>query len=436
MTRAVFILAAAALVVAALRLPAPPSADPSGDGAVLVEEYRLQQARFVTCPWALADGRRSSAYLAAAESPSGFDMSFVEGGAVKESRSGEVTEGSRVVRIDNPREVGITSALVEFAQSDGAVGVVAFGEGLLAGDLCTASLPATWHLPGGSTLGDEELTLRLFNPFTTDARVDLWALSELGTEAAESLEALTVPGGRTRVVSLDEVLVGRESLAIIVRPTQGSVIPVMELDAGADTAVWPGTGSSEGWEFPVAGVEGLRTSLVLTNEASLEVNFVVELFGDASTSMGPLTGTIDGPGQVRIELDGLPASAFGVRVTGDGPFGAALVGRSGTAIAATSGTPVNNSEWLLLGPRAAPADARLHFLNAGVVDLEVTYTALTASGEELQDPITLAAGSVETVAVTNPDVVGVRVSGSGPFSAGWWAEAQGSVVFAGGVPVG
>jgi len=347
-----------------------------------------------------------------------------------------VEDGRRVARIDNPRDVGISSALVEFGESDGAVGVVAFGDGLLAGDLCTASLPPTWHLPGGSTLGDEELTLRLFNPFTTDARVDLWALSELGTEAAESLQALTIPAGRTRVVSLEEILAGRESLAIIVRPIVGSVIPVMELEAGTDTAVWPGTGSSEGWEFPVAGVEGLQTSLILTNEASLEVNFVVELFGSEAGAMAPLSGTIEAPGQVRIELDDLPTSAFGVRVTGDGPFGAALIGRSGTAIAAASGTPINDSTWLLLGPRVVTADTRLRFLNAGVVDLDVTYTALTASGEEFPNSITVAAGTVETVAVTDPGVLGVHVSGNGVFSAGWWAETQGSVMFAGGVPIG
>ena len=152
MTRVVFLLAAAALVLAALRLSPPPMADPSSDGAVLVEEYRLRQARFVSCPWALADGRRGSSYLVAAENPTDFDMSFLEGGVVREGLSGEVAEGSRVVRIDNPREVGISSALVEFAQSDGAAGVVAFGEGLVAGDLCTASVASTWHLPGGSTL--------------------------------------------------------------------------------------------------------------------------------------------------------------------------------------------------------------------------------------------------------------------------------------------
>lgn len=436
MTRSAFILAAVALVVGALRLAAPPPLDPPSDRAVLVEEYRLRQARFVNCPWALSDGRRSSAFLAAAESASDFDISFVEGGEVKEMLSGEVGEGVQVARIDNPRDVGISSALVEFVHSDGAVAVVAFGEDLLAGDLCAASLPTTWHLPGGSTLEGEQLTLRLFNPFTTDARVDLWALSELGTEAAESLEALTIPGGRTRVVPLDEILAGRESLAVVVRPMLGSVIPVMELDTGPDTSVWPGTGSSEGWEFPVAGVEGLDTSLVLTNEASLEVNYVVELFDDEATFMAPLSGTIDGPGQVRVELDVFPMSAFGIRVTGDGPFGAAVIGRSESAIAATAGTPINDSAWLLLGPRAVPTDARLRFLNAGVVDLQVTYTQLTAAGEELTNSVTVAAGSIATVAVTDPDVLGVHVSGSAPFSAGWWAEAQGSVMFAGGVPVG
>lgn len=436
MTRAAFVLAAAALVVAALRLPAPPMPDPLPGGAVPVEEYHLRQARFVNCPWALADGRRSSAYLAAAEGATSFDISFLEGRGVGDTLSGEVAEGMWVTRIDNPREVGISSALVEFTQSHGTVSVVAFGEGVLAGYPCAASLPATWHLPGGSTVGDEELTLRLFNPFTTDARVDLWALSELGTEAAESLEALTIPAGRTRVVSLDGMLAGRESLAIIVRPSLGTVVPVMELDTGTDTAVWPGTGSSEGWEFPVAGVEGLETALVLTNEASLEVNFVVELFGDTATFMAPLSGTIEGPGQVRIELDGSPTSEFGIRVTGDGPFGAALVGRSATAIAATSGTPVNARSWLLLGPRAVPADARLRLLNAGVVDLEVTYAALTASGEGLMNSITVQAGSVATVAVADPEVLGVHVSGNGMFSAGWWAETQGTVMFSGGVPVG
>lgn len=436
MTRVAFLLAAAALLVAAAGLPAPPLPDPPSGEALLVDGYRLGQARFAGCPWALSDGRRSSSYLAATEEASGFDISFPEGGEVRDALSGDVVEGIGVARVDNPREVGVSSAMVEFAQSDGAVGVVAFGEGLLAGDLCTASLPATWHLPGGSTLQGEELTLRLFNPFTTDARVDLWALSELGTEAAESLEALTIPAGRTRVVSLEGMLAGRESLAVIVRPTFGSVIPVMELDTGTDTAVWPGTGTSEGWEFPVGGVDGLETSLVLTNEASLEVNFLVELFDETATFMAPLSGTIEGPGQVRIGLAGLPTGAFGIRVTGDGPFGAAVVGRSSTAVAATTGTPTNASAWLLLGPGAVPADSRLRLLNAGVVDLEVTYTALTASGEEPPSSVTVPAGSVETVVVADPDVLGVRVAGSGPFSAGWWGEAQGSMMFAGGVPVG
>lgn len=434
MTRIAGLLLAGVLVVAAVGLPTPPSLDPVLDGIGAVEEDTFGSSRFAHCPWALSDGRRRSAYVAAAESPTSFDISFLEGGEVEQKLSGHVARES-MAKIENPREVGTSSALVEFSEGPGSVGVVAFGEDLLAGDLCTGTIPATWHLPGGSTLEGERLTLRLFNPFTADARVDLWALSELGTEAGESLEGLTVPAHRTRIVALDEILAGRKSLAIIVRPSVGTVIPVMVLDTGTDTAVWPGTGSSEGWEFPVAAVDGLETALVLTNESSLEINFLVEVFDETATFVVPVGGTIDGPGQARVPLGEIPTSGFGIRVTGDGPFGAAVVGRSETAIAATVGTPTNASAWLVPGPRAVPADARLRLLNAGVVDLDIIYTTLKPSGEGLSGSLTLAPGAVKTVTVAGPDVAGVSVSGNGAFSVGWWAEAAGTVLFGGAAPV-
>ena len=434
MTRVVGLLLAGFFVVAAVGLPAPPSLDPVSDRIAVVEEAVFGSSRFVHCPWALSDGRRRSVYVAAADSPTGFDISFPESGEIEQQTSGDVMREA-MAKIENPRGIGTSSALVEFSESPGSVGVVAFGEDLLAGDLCTARIPATWHVPGGSTLEGERLTLRLFNPFTADARVDLWALSELGTEAGESLEGLTVPANRTRIVALDEILAGRASLAIIVRPLVGTVIPVMVLETGSDTAVWPGTGSSEGWEFPVAAVDGLETELVLTNEASLEVNFLMEVFDETATFLEPVTGTIDGPGQTRVPLGEIPTSGFGIRVTGDGPFGAAVVGRSETAAAATVGTPINASAWLVPGPLAVPADARLRLLNAGAVDLDITYTALTPSGQGLSGALALAAGAVETVTVTGSEVTGVFVSGNGAFSVAWWAEAAGAAMFGGAVPV-
>ena len=436
MTRISVLVLIGLLILAAVGLPAPPSLElePVSEQIGASEEDTVGLSRFLHCPWALSDGRRSSVYVVAAESPTDFGISFVQGGEVSRHLSGE-TQRDAMTKIENPREVGTSSALVEFSDGPGAIGVLAQDEELLAGDLCSGAIPSTWHLPGGSTRAGERLTLRLFNPFTADARVDLWALSELGSEAEESLEGLTVPSGRTRIVALDEILPGRESLSILVRPSLGSVIPVMVLDTGADAAVWPGIGPSEGWEFPIAGVEGLDTHLVLTNEASLEVNFLVEVFDKNATLWTPLSGVIAGPGQTRIPLGEVPAPEFGIRITGDGPFGAAVIGRSLTGAAGTLGTPTNASTWLVPGPGAVRASARLRLLNAGVADLDIDYTTLTPSGRALTGSLVLVPGSVRTVTVTGPEVVGVRVTGSGAFSVGWWAEADGSVMFGGAVPV-
>ena len=183
-------LLAGFFVVAAVGLPAPPSLDPVSDRIAVVEEAVFGSSRFVHCPWALSDGRRRSVYVAAADSPTGFDISFPESGEIEQQTSGDVMREA-MAKIENPRGIGTSSALVEFSESPGSVGVVAFGEDLLAGDLCTARIPplGTFRVVRRSRVSGSPYGL--FNPFTADARVDLWALSELGTEAGESLEGLT-----------------------------------------------------------------------------------------------------------------------------------------------------------------------------------------------------------------------------------------------------
>lgn len=436
MSRLIAILLAALMVAAALRLPTPPGLDPPTGGLDAGETERFSTGLSAYCPWALSDDNRRSSYIAVTDGPASLDLSFMEGGEIDLSVSGEAVEGL-VAKVDNPRQIGVSSAVLEFSGSEGAAGVVAIGEDLLAGDLCPAWIPATWHLPGGSTLEGERLVLRLFNPFTADARVDLWALSELGSEADDRLEALTVPARRSRIVVIDEILNGRESLSIIVRPSTGSVIPVMSLDTGTDSAVWAGTAASEGWEFPLASVDGLDTFLVLTNEASLEVNFLIEVFDEEGASGTPFGGNIEGPGQVRVPLSDLPTSVAGVRVTGDGPFGAAVVGRSETSSAVTPGVPTNASTWLVPGPGAMGADARIRFLNTGATELEITYTALGPSGEEsVAKSLRLSPRTVTAVALPDPGVEAVIVTGDGLFTVGWWAEAGERAVFGGALPGG
>lgn len=435
MTRILGLVVAALAVVVAITQPAPVPPVPTVEVADHSEAPTGGASDFAHCPWSRSDSLRSSAYSVLGEGPAGFDLSFLEGGSVEDRVSGRIDADS-AARVENPRPVGASAALVEFSGGVGSVGVVAAGEGLLAGDLCSGRIPDSWHLPGGSTLEGESLVLRLFNPFTADARVDLWAFSELGIEAGEALEGLTVPARRTRVVALDEVLPRRESLSIVVRPVLGSVIPAMLLDTGTDTAVWPGTGAGDGWEFPVAGAVGLRSDLVLTNEASIPVNFVIEAFDEAGALLPTQVGRIEGPGQARVSLEGLSSSGFGVRVTGDGPFGAVIVARSETGIAATVGAQTTATGWLVPGPGVVSSGSRLRFLNAGVTELTVTYRTLTPDGRTRANVIGIPPISVRTVHIAAPEVAGVRVTSDGPLTVGWLAAVSGRAMFSGAIPSG
>lgn len=433
MIRAAALLAAGFCTAAAVFLTPPSSPDPAPDLLAGEEEIFPGPSRFIHCPWALSDGSTEGVYTVAADGPAAFGISFPDGETTGPRLAGEAGP-DRAARLSNPI-IGAVSALVEFSEGTGSAAAAFSGGDMLAGDLCPGAVPSVWHLPGGSTMEGERLTLRLFNPFTVDARVDLWALSELGAEADAALDGLAVPARRTRVVGLEEILPGREALSILVLPRSGAVIPAMILDAGGDAAVWPGVGASEAWEFPIAAVEGLDTELVLTNDASLEVNFLVEVFDETGALFDPIDGFIEGPGQARLDLGGISSSGFGLLITGDGAFGAAVRGRSAAAAAVYSGTSVNAAAWLVPGPGSVPADARLRLLNTGLTPFEVSYTILTPSGAGRRAALELAPLSVETVEVTDSGAAGVLVSGEGAFSAAWWAESEGRAVFAGAVPI-
>ena len=435
MTRILGLVVLALAVIVATMQPSPEPPVAAVGVTSTPEAPAGGSSHFAHCPWSRADSVRSSAYSVLGEGPADFDLSYLEGGAVEDRISGRI-DTDTAVRVDNQRQVGASSALIEFSGGAGTVGVGTTGGSLLAGDLCSGTIPGAWHLPGGSTLEGESLVLRLFNPFTADARVDLWAFSELGIEAVEAIEGLTVPARRTRVVALEELLPRRESLSIIVRPVLGSVVPVMVLDTGTDLAVWPGSGAADGWEFPVAGAVGYRSDLVLTNEASIPVNFLVEAFDESGAPLPTQAGRIEGPGQARVSLEDLSSSGFGVRVSGDGPFGAAVLARSETGVAATVGARTTATGWLVPGPGIVTAGSRLRFLNAGVTELTVTYRTLTPQGRTRANTIGIPPTSVHTVHIADPEVAGVRVTSDGPLTVGWLAAVSGGAMFSGAIPSG
>ncbi len=426
---------AAFLVVAAFSLSAPPVLDPDPATTTTIAPEDIAVSRFFHCPWAFADDRRDSSYVFLANADTDFVISYPQSGEVETGESGIVPLGA-AVSVDNERVVGASSAIVEFSDGPAAAAVVAIGDQMLAGDLCSSNVPAVWHVAGGSTREGERLTLRLFNPFADDARVDVSAVSELGTEADDSFQAVSIPARSTRTFDLEVVLPGREALSVFVEHIEGSVIPVMVQDIGSDRAMWPGTRHSEVWEFPLAGEPGLTTELVLTNVAPIDVTFSVEIFDESASVLSGETGTIAGPGQTRVALEP-QAGAFGVRVTADGPFGAVMVGRSEFATVATVGAFTTSDAWLIPGPNAEPsATYTMWLLNTGVDTITVTYRKANATGTGEQASLEIAAGAVASVDVTDVATTGIAATGTGPFSVAWSAEFGALRMFGGAVPIG
>ncbi len=386
------------------------------------------------CGLVYYDGSRSSGYSVLSAGPTSFDLTVLDGSSLEYVGSAQVgTE--QAVRVDGSDSFGAHGALVEFTEDAGVVGVAFAGDDFLVGDVCSGAIPASWHLPGGATLEDDELTLRLFNPFTSDARVDLWAFSELGTEAAEAIENLTVPARRTRIVPLHEVLAGRESLSIIVRTLSGSVIPVMLLESGSDTALWPGVGTDDSWEFALAGVSGLQSELVMTNDALVPVDVLVEFFDESGPVGPPVTERMAGPGQARVAIDMGSSAIVGLRVTGDGPFAAAVRGRSPTGLAGTAGSTTTANVWLVPGLGSVGSNAVLSIMNTSTVPRAVSIDYIMAEGTILTRGIEVGPQAVLAVPVERSEIPGLRVVADGAVSVGWFAEASGRFMFSRGVPV-
>ena len=436
MRRLATFIIAAFIVGVAIALPAPPDLDPDPLITTTVPEEVIRVARFFHCPWAFADDNNDSSYAFMTGKETDFAVSYPGNGDIELGESGAAPLGS-AISIDNDRVLGASAAIVEFSNGPAAASVVAIGEDGLAADVCSSNLPAVWHVAGGSTLENETLSLRLFNPFADDARVNLSAVSELGTEANEAFQSVSVPARTTRTFELDIEFPGREVLSVFIEQLEGSVIPVMVQTTPTDTAMWPGTRHSEVWEFPLVTAGRLSGELVLTNSAPIDVTFSIEIFDDTATVLTGELGIIAGPGQARVSLDDIDTEIFSIRVTGDGPFGATVVGRDDTAFAATVGATTTSNAWLIPGPNAeSAASYQLWFLNTGVEPVTITYRKATATGTGLTESITIAAGAVARVDVTDVVTTGIEAVGTSPFSVAWSAESNGRVSFSGAVPIG
>lgn len=437
MRRLLSLLAMGLLLAVAAVIPAPAGPDPE-EAEVPSGPVGAGRGGYFHCPWSVRDNFTASRYALVSTAPSSFLISHLANGRMLPGPVGSVAAGGGF-SVPNTRVIGNTPAVVEMSSAPSAAAVTGAGERLSAAYLCPAASPGVWHLPGGSANEGEVLTLYVLNPFTEDARVSLRVFSEFGAESARDLELLSISARRMRRFDLHDLFPGRRSLAVMVEQTDGLVAPAMAWGMPEDLAVWPGSRPDEAWEFPTAGVDGMAADLVLANESLIEVTVTMEVFDEVRSLLESAQHVIPGPGLVRIPLGEVPVRDFGVRLTGDLPFSAALVGADGPATAAAAGASALAEEWLVPGPGTASADFRLRILNTGVSDIAVSLRNAGITGSGGSGPgetVTVPAGSIVTVDAADAGMAGLLASGSASYSVAWWArDEQGRIMLGEAHPV-
>jgi hypothetical protein len=218
-------------------------------------------------------------------------------------------------------------------------------DGQRLGSTCTSSPSPRWLVSGANTVVGSNARLYLFNPFETDAVVQVAFATPEGRQDLVSSENLPVPAREIVTVDLNELQPEQPDLGVIVEVDAGRVIatglqrfgqpdlPEVELE-GAELSpdpsepdgrtvlhAMPSDATSAGFAYAAAG-ESTASWITIVNPsnrpARLSVAASDQVSGEAVTQelvVGPESSD-------RIELDGLSSSPnFGVSLTSTNDVG-------------------------------------------------------------------------------------------------------------------
>jgi len=439
--RAVLLVLLGILAVAATILPAPePPPEPLED--FVLDRPGLSsptEASIWYCPWAQASAERDSLIAVASMDPATASFTFPVAipGEPPDTASLETAgPGAATLDLGDVAVRGDSPGFIEFDGGPSAASVTVRGDGVLAADGCVVTGPDEWHFPGGSTLSDQRLHLRIFNPFPEVARVTVTAVSDVGTEALGDLRGITVNPRSWRDIEFETLLRQREDLVVTVAVDEGLVVPAMQFVAGDDEDWWPGTGLSSTWEFPIARLEGLETaSLVVSNPGLGAVEVTIDVFTDEGPLRGAFIETIPAETPRRFDLSEIPGEAIGALVTATGPVASAVVaiGEAGTAV--MPGVSEVARRYLLPGLRHHIVDdGTLWLLNTSDEPASITVSRLTGRGL-VGERVVVDPGSMASVAVEGAGTDGYLVEATGAFSAAWSMTGPTGSAFSVAVPV-
>ncbi len=462
MKRLLAVAAAVGLTVVAAALPEP-EAQPQPVFAVPDVPAAVASAAqsIWYCPWGDAGALTNSSLgmigLQALNYTVTLETPFV--GEPPDQVSGQFTEAdSDALQLGDIVRRGEAPAFVEFTAGPATASMVVASDTSLAGDACVASAPKVWHLSGGTTRAGVSLTLRLFNPFAENARVEVDGLSEFGNEPLRS-GSFDVPARSWRDLDLSQEVPFLDQLSLFVSTEEGLVLPAFVIGNGFDQAIWPGTVPSPEWYFPVASLAGVRSDVVVTNPNDVPVTVDFEVFGTVGPLDAPPQTTIPPNSPLRVEVLAGADGPVSVVVRASGPVSATVLAEGlrgdpveggegeGAAddgeelvvdgrLAATVGSPETAIRWLVAGAGAEPAGASsVWVFNPAEQPVAVTVQPM-GPGDLPTQKIQVPALALRRIAVPPEGVSGYVIDAVTPVAVSWSVANDMAVAFSAGVAVG
>jgi hypothetical protein len=273
------------------------------------------------------------------------------------------------VRISDIVKAAAVGVVVEMRGGGVAVSHMLVGPTGAATAACSTGPSPNWYVPAGTTRPGTTQQLALFNPFPTDATVEITFATDDGARAPQAYQGLVVPSGHVVLLDITGVVTLRNEIAttVVVREGRLVVDQIQTADGTNGTAkglaVTPAapTPTNDWWFADGGNTPGAQVRIVVQNPGQNDVPVRVALHLDQAAQNGtisPFTATAPGGGYTTVDvLSGrrVPVGVgFQIEVTapgGSGIVAARLVNAAPPAsppgFSLTLGAPVLARTWLL-----------------------------------------------------------------------------------------
>jgi hypothetical protein len=232
-------------------------------------------------------------------------------------------------------EVGVSqmasASVVEFFGSEVGAGMVVAGpDGRgLAAEPCSSRAGTTWYVSESSTLRGEEAHVVVFNPFATDAVVEVALLAGNRMLRPSAFKGVVLGPGETRAFQLNRFALGEDALTATVTALlgrvaasgvvvgKGGVRSILAVPAASRTRSLPGAGDGRDGELVVATPTGLEApfgAAALTAEGEVPALDLESVPGGTARSFpievpdAGLVVTADGPRPILAGRRLVPAA--------------------------------------------------------------------------------------------------------------------------------